>query len=553
MLTRRHGNTHFRCSFELVPNEGRMECWTEIVRIIRQWISKRVGYNEDCGKQWFFNGGDWNDGKHFIKTFKYNGSGEDRDPDYWAIAFEHPCDEHTGRRIWRTDIGLAKKDGVYVFSLHLQHCIRDGYIGVEPRSPMPSSPRLIRDIIDRSDWDCRIGDEKIHSSAIRLKVGKGEELRSLLTSNSRYFPVILVSKTSDNQMLLNPHLVARILAGAASVYYFEDSTLNEEISYCLPHHFNCKYGSVRIYFPRVDLDNSNDSKRHRFFTGRDFEKVGTEKLLEILARGICRRTTYTLRRQIFTIDDIHNAIRISRIKQLREDKNRQRDDELLMLLSEDNARLVQENKELTEEVKSHDEHIARLEKQIQTLRYSAHQVNSNYLKIKSEYDQQLEKVLCYDEVIKELPQNTLDVVQAMAGIYNNKLIFTERALKSASEHSFKDVNIIWRCLHHMATTLHDLFFLKNEQPVNIPKEFENISGFELAMTEGEMTKKNKKLLDLRLENYLGEQINIAPHVKYGNKKGKQFRIHFCPHTVSKKIVIGHCGEHLENFSSQKIR
>jgi hypothetical protein len=40
-------------------------------------------------------------------------------------------------------------------------------------------------------------------------------------------------------------------------------------------------------------------------------------------------------------------------------------------------------------------------------------------------------------------------------------------------------------------------------------------------------------------------------VKYGNRAPKLLRVHYYPDRERRRIVIGHCGDHLENFSTAK--
>lgn len=63
-----------------------------------------------------------------------------------------------------------------------------------------------------------------------------------------------------------------------------------------------------------------------------------------------------------------------------------------------------------------------------------------------------------------------------------------------------------------------------------------------------MTRKDKSLMRQFETTYQGEIINIEPHITY-SRLGQS--IHFGFAEADQKVVVGHCGKHLEIYSSQK--
>lgn len=58
------------------------------------------------------------------------------------------------------------------------------------------------------------------------------------------------------------------------------------------------------------------------------------------------------------------------------------------------------------------------------------------------------------------------------------------------------------------------------------------------------------------DEYNGREIDIEAHIKNGNKESdpRFVRIHFAyDPAVSDKILIGHCGKHLDNYSTRKVK
>jgi len=59
-----------------------------------------------------------------------------------------------------------------------------------------------------------------------------------------------------------------------------------------------------------------------------------------------------------------------------------------------------------------------------------------------------------------------------------------------------------------------------------------------------------------VDTYDGQEIDIEAHIKHGNKDTdpRSVRIYFAyDSSIANKILIGHCGKHLENYTSQKIK
>src|SRR5262249_4597181 len=110
--------------------------------------------------------------------------------------------------------------------------------------------------------------------------------------------------------------------------------------------------------------------------------------------------------------------------------------------------------------------------------------------------------------------------------------------------------IAWKMVFGLATRLHELVFVQNSN--RLEDAFgESFSTFELAMSEGKQTKKDAKLMALRKRVHDGQEFDISPHIKYGNRKPKLLRLYFAICRSSERLIIGHFGDHLENYSTQK--
>ena len=103
---------------------------------------------------------------------------------------------------------------------------------------------------------------------------------------------------------------------------------------------------------------------------------------------------------------------------------------------------------------------------------------------------------------------------------------------------------------HLSETLHPLKYEQQEN--DLEGKFNAATRYELGMSEGKMTKDNAKLMRLRKLRHNGKEYDITPHLKHGNYEPKLVRIYFAFDEASKKIIVGHIGKHIPNFTSLKM-
>lgn len=149
-------------------------------------------------------------------------------------------------------------------------------------------------------------------------------------------------------------------------------------------------------------------------------------------------------------------------------------------------------------------------------------------------------------------QSLEDVVDVLRMKHADKLSFTPRALASARTASFHDVEKACRCIEAVATTLHRLVFETGYSLGKIADAFRNETGFELAVTERNLTKRGKRFTAQRRDTYKGMPIDITAHVKCNGPGHTHLRVHYGVDREKKLIVIGHCGDHLETSGTKRI-
>ena len=143
MTTPNHAVTlHFQCSFELRPMAEFEEPWTELVKTLRHWVSEAPRHcppptDSAFYSGLFFTGGQWKSTGsvyHCVDIARMIGKGSERNPEHWALRYEHSCD--SPGRIWRIDAGVTQlEERRYRVSIVTSHYMRPGFIGREPPAP----------------------------------------------------------------------------------------------------------------------------------------------------------------------------------------------------------------------------------------------------------------------------------------------------------------------------------------------------------------------------------------------------------------------------------
>jgi len=544
------GTLHYRCSFDLTAARPERSLET-ILKTIRKWIGDRPepDKEDDFWKAWFFQGGLWKSQTHpGIRVLTQNCYGDCscQSPHCWAAEYEHPCDEFPRSRFWRVHIGMEQFDrDQFHFNFQILYDMRPGYLGPEPAAPLPSSPRLIVGLLTSNSWRCTAGSEELSASARTLRVGEGHLFRELIANGERTCPVVLVSQMyPDMGYALNGPRLAKLLAGTAIVYQSESSEVDEELDNLLGEQFSCRKGAVRVYVPGLDFKRTGEERRHRFILPKDIDEWGLDKTIDIIVRGIARRSTRL--KGILTPLDVEAVSRQRRLVQLRAEQTDTSKDEWIRLLEKDNDTLNEEKIELKSETARFEEHIEELDDRIRRLEHERDSIKATLARVSSLGDDG-ERVNGIIDCLTELPKSVSDVVAKIARIHSCRIAFTERAIKSAGESRFDDLHRAWKVLWAMATTLYDLFFERDAK--DIPRVFRNETGIELAMTERKITKQDNRKMAQRKDTFMGQEIDITPHVRFD---ADSTRAYFCAFRQdrSRLIVVGDIG-HLSTQGSSK--
>lgn len=133
-------------------------------------------------------------------------------------------------------------------------------------------------------------------------------------------------------------------------------------------------------------------------------------------------------------------------------------------------------------------------------------------------------------------------------LWPGRLAITSKAVLGAKDWNGRPQDS-WFVLQSIATVLWEAKFT-NEGTRRIAETFQNLTGLECSLGESELTSGNKKMLKKRRVVVDGKAYACCAHVKKGNNTSS-LRIHFDFDEENRRIVLGHCGKHLETMGTAK--
>lgn len=156
------------------------------------------------------------------------------------------------------------------------------------------------------------------------------------------------------------------------------------------------------------------------------------------------------------------------------------------------------------------------------------------------------------EAILDAIDRSLDAYQALiiiAEAYPEKVLVLDEAYKSAKQWGKVDMEDVWLLLRSIPA----LWSIHFEESNSLEVAYYKATEHELALTETGPTKNDPECIKQRRRTYDVSDGKKRTAVFWPHIKGKDngFRIHYIADHDLKKIVIGHCGQHLKTSRSKK--
>lgn len=473
----------------------------------------------------------------------------------WACKIVEKKDPVEGyaQREWTTEIGFQSNNGISAdISYVVTYNDMPGFIGFCEDSPTISVPRIIRNLLSHEKIICSIGPDRLTADPVRLNPGDYPVFKNILFNPDREVPVIYVSpcqteaEADDGEvsMLVNPLKLAESVVANALVFFSSDINFTSEMRWFIDERYGCAGGAIRLYRSKINTDDPKDRFKHRFIPASFIREHGEERVFDIFRRALAQDVHYY--ETMFRLDSCKALMdeekRKEKISAIRAKSLTEIDEAMQEYLDEADKREVAER-----QVREYKEELDR----IKTDNYNLGlQVDS--LRETADQAKMIESASQNIRTICDYPNSPQAIAKYFETVFPERVVFTERAYRSMDNCQTRS-DILWEVFYHIVTALYDLL---HENPAQAYKEFTQRTGWDCSRGVGPMTHVDKSLMKQYLDVYNGQEINIEAHIKNGTKDSdpKSIRLYFAyDPQISDKIIIGHCGKHLDNYSTKKIK
>lgn len=523
----------------------------------------------------------------------------------WALEYDE-ADARRPERHWHTRIGLSTTaDGTCIVNAKVTHYIVPGYFGTPLPEPHANIPNFIKELIGLKAYQCCIGETVVRRDALALgRMTFTPEFTENLLSPDREIPLVLI--TSDKEGKMPVKEVGRLtsaLLGLANVYTL-DMSVNanrKSLNGLLSARGTCpgwvtSTSRLRIFPPHTDLESPVSAAASRFYSKEAMDKwpggqlAFTDMLNRSFARGYAKTDDDVL--EMADIDLLLQRIASERaragIRELRArigkaktvaalplnadeaslkdaekrfermtrearemNERLEEQEQLIELYEEENERVMRQNRALEERMRELESDKSQLE----TLRYRLVEAQGRADE-KAAEAARLKDEAASLEKIDHFPTSLVEELELAGRLWPDRIVVLPEAVRSAAAYRYCDLDEEWRILRAVATVLWDIYFGDGDSS-DIDEEFKRRTGFTHTFRESGATNASPALVKLRRRSYKGSEIDITPHIKGSGRRDSSklhpFRLHYHADAEGKRIVIGHCGEHLDTAGTPRVK
>lgn len=539
---------HYKCAFDIKSDNQDLS--TALRKIVRTWCQSRTDVDEsgkkDLSRSWFFMGESEQHvcGACYIKTASNKGKYDSFNPEHWAFELVH-VDRQISARLWSVNIGITRVDATTIrFACLLHYGTKANYIGPPSSPPLPSVPKFVRDILENESFGCFKLEYKINSCLYDVGVFGGKWMADQVCEVQRRLPILIYVYSSNDEPSINIEELFRKNIGNANFYVISDPDDLNHFNDNVPFDHRLSFGMLRVYFHYSESPDTGF--RHKFYLEND---------LSVNSNGIAQEVTFALSQnalsfmpgELTEIRRVNEKRRLSRIFEMRGQND-----------SRDNLQYIKmlevELDEKIKEIDLKDNKLLEIEISLEETQAEAKDhlwKASQYTKCiaeKAELENEISKV--WNEF--DIPGDISDVLNLAKKYWKNKISIHDAAYVSANKYcrsgDIKIVQELWKMINKLALVMHSLKF--SEQSNDLEIAFRSKTGIDFSMTESKMTKKDKNFVKMRTGKWGNMDITFFPHLKSAIKD--DFRVHFTFLEDDKKILICHCGEHLDNAKTRHL-
>ncbi|MHB1512362.1 MAG: coiled-coil domain-containing protein [Acidiferrobacter sp.] len=519
----------------------------QIVQLVAKWVGQRAkGYIDAARLAEGIRELKLKDGSTLTSRATWSDDKGRAYPFWFCAQLSHRDEKISGRR-WITEIGLHQEAEWKPIECSL--LLRTDEVSARVTAPIQvTRPKLIEQLIQSCDPLGQTPGLKVK----RLTMESASAFLREVERNERDYPIAILSANRDGQYPVAPERLRSIVVGLADVVCVppeEDTFAIEEL---VGRRFMAFGGALNIVFPGRQggrgLFYETVLLRHDEIA--DLLDSGHSIESEVLST-ITHRTNLPFSWRHISPEKVGQAALRAQLSQMSErakagDQSEELTEYVALLESADQE-LQSKDKELARIRSNYEEkeqEVRALEADIANLKHALSGLQSSY----DGMDEVAEALVpLRDSVAAVLKgshslQQTVDLI---ATLYSDRIVFLETAKSSAKESDrggFRQGAKAFEMLQKLATEYwQQLADGKSDQ------QAKTVFG-QNAYAANEASALSNDGKRRRTFSYRGRDFLMEKHLKHGVKDSlaETLRVHFEWLAHEKKIIVGHCGKHL-NF------
>jgi len=530
------------------------QAWDELAEIIKDWIVQReltrLNAHDSAktsdivqklnGQDNFLINGAYLYGMESSLLVRQVHNPEQETPTCCVVEYVAP-DNQVPRK-WVSNIGITQVNPTLLI-INIRISCADLTEKLEAEPPMASvfAPEFVANCFNIKGVSITSAETQLSTKPIALTQDNLKQFADFVTNDKRDIALVVATNDIKGQMLLDLDKLAELLAGNALVYSYNpnDSALSTLYKQHFPSEDNLFVGKgvVRIYFPHIIRTDADSFRQHPYIRMWDMDK----NELELLPANIAR----TIARSVFKQAD---EVLIPRDIEL---KNRYQEIDQLSDLYQTKEPAEDERTGLIKQIAELQKSRTELENQMTAQRNAYQNLQSELnarVSLDADKELRLERVLH----MQTLPTKPSEALQLAADLFGDRIIVTPEAHTAATNADNTNIkaNEVWCIMRDVYHYLWPAMFGADQQ--DLQRAFSAQSEYELSLRESKLTNDNPKLKAIREITYEGDSYDITPHIKgKSSKPGQALRVHFARCSKHEKVLIGHCGLHLDTAGTKR--
>lgn len=475
----------------------------------------------------------------------------DGEPALCAWVLKHGDSEVWGRQ-WTVELGVKKSTG----TLEVSCVVKADHRSTLVSSPVSASqPRVIQYILANvasNRWDAAVA-EALPGQVLKTVGEDRDSYRALLYEierPNRDAAIVLVSTTREGDYLIDPSALQRTLIGLAQVVQVLPDSDTWELAEVVGRRRSAFHGAVNV----LSIPPQSGSVRTRLFLPDEIRDWGEEsqRISQVLA-WVTGNTNLARLRDHVQPEGVRLLSTRRRMERLRAAAVGMKEAELREALIAASKEAEEEQERVFEEFVEADESLrhekAWLEDELQNREDELRKKNFEYNALKGRLSAvgagrsvEFDPEFWLDLMLRKGEPTPLDCLDIIERCHGDKCIVLDSARDSAKKSRFINGRKLLDQLVRLVTSYRSGLLAGGGDG-----EARRVFGRgEYAAKESETVMANPAMRRQRTFAYCGAPVEMFQHLKIGvvDDRTQTIRTHFHWDGTRRKIVIGHCGEHL---------